>query len=62
MWKIHIKSGHNFAHGMTAELSCHVQNYGLIRLSETKLEQNAFSPDVDYELNWWIVYERDPLR
>ena len=29
-WQIIIWSSHNFGHGMTAELSCHVQNCGLI--------------------------------
>ena len=29
-WTIMIKSGHNFAHGTTAELLWHVQNCGLI--------------------------------
>ena len=34
--KINNRSGHTFAHAMTAELSWHVQNYDLIRLLETK--------------------------
>ena len=30
MWKIMIRSCHNFAHAMTAQLSWHVQNSGMI--------------------------------
>ena len=45
-----IRSDHSFAHGTTAELSCHVQNCDLIWLLELKSLQNEFSQDVSYEL------------
>ena len=45
-----IRSGHNFAHGTTAELSWHVQSYGLTALSKTCLKQNEFSQDFNFEL------------
>ena len=41
-WKIMIRSGHNFAYVMTAQLLCHVQNCDLFESLETKLEQKEF--------------------
>ena len=49
-FKIMMQSGHNFAHVKAAQLSWHVQNYGLIPSSGSKSEQNKFSRDLDYEL------------
>ena len=48
--KIMTRSGHNFAHAMTARLSWHVQNYDLIASLESKLEQKYFSQDFSDEL------------
>ena len=45
IWKIVIRSCHNFAHAMTAELSWHVQNYDMIGMLESELEQKAFTQD-----------------
>ena len=39
MWKIIVRSGYNFAHAITAELSWHVQNCDMIKLQESLLEQ-----------------------
>ena len=41
-FKLMIKSGHNFAHAMTAELSWHVQNSDLIIQLFFIQEQHAF--------------------
>ena len=45
IWKIVIKSCHNFAHAMTAELSWHVQNYDMIGMLESELEQKEYTQD-----------------
>ena len=50
MWKICSRSGHNFAHFMTAQLSWHVHNYDLIRSWETTSEKIAFPPGLHYEI------------
>ena len=42
MWKLFDGSGHNFAHAMTAELSWHVQDCGLIGSLESKFELKYF--------------------
>ena len=36
--EVMIQLGHNFAHNMTAKLSCHVQNYDQIGSLQSKLE------------------------
>ena len=48
MWNILIRSGHDFAHVPTSELSCHVLSSDLLSLLETKLRQLYFD-------NIWIV-------
>ena len=35
----------NFAHGMTAVLSCHVQNFAVIYYLEMELQQNEIPND-----------------
>ena len=45
-----IRSGHNFAHVTTAELSWHVQNCDKIRLSSYMQNQCLFWQDLNYEL------------
>ena len=45
-----MRSGHNFAHAMTALLSWLVQNYDLIALLGSKLKQTEFSWDFNYEV------------
>ena len=50
MWKIMLRTGDNFAHAKTAELSWHVQNYHLNGLIELKLKLKVFSRDFAYEL------------
>ena len=49
-WKITIRSGHNFAHVMTAQLSWHVQNYDLIGSSESWIKQKTFLWNFNDEL------------
>ena len=49
-YKVMIRSGHNFAHVTTAELSWHVQIYGLIGWLELQPKQIEFSQDFNYEL------------
>ena len=44
-----IRSGNNFAHATTAKLSWHMQNCELIGSIESKLKQNEFSQDFNYE-------------
>ena len=41
---------YNFAHGTTAQLSCHVQTFVVITSAEFGWEQNEFS--ITFEL-WW---------
>ena len=48
MSKIWTGSSLNFAHATTAQLSWYVQNYDVINSLDTKLLQNAFSEDLDY--------------
>ena len=43
-------SDQHFAHVMTAELSWHVQSYGLIRLSEIQIRAISNYQDLDSEL------------
>ena len=50
MWQIIFRSGYNFAHDATAELSRHVQNCGMIWVLLFKLKQEIFLRDLDYEL------------
>ena len=45
-----IQSCHNFAHAMTAQLSCHVQNCDVIGSLKCKLEPRVFSQDFNYDL------------
>ena len=49
-WKIMIRSGHNFAHAMTAERSWHVQNFYLIVSAKSKVYSKWFSQNFNYEL------------
>ena len=44
-----IQSLHNFAHGTTAQLSCHVQNSDLIRFIFFMIELQIYLQDLDYE-------------
>ena len=48
-WKILTRSGHNFAHVTTAELSWHVQSGELIRSIMLNLEQKEFWQDLEYK-------------
>ena len=50
MWQIISILSYNFAHDATAELSRHVQNYGIIWTLLFKLKQDIFLRDLDYEL------------
>ena len=45
-----IKSGHNFAHAMTAKLSWHVQICDMIGSSKLELEEQGFSKELNYVL------------
>ena len=45
-----IRSGHNFAHVTTAQLSWHVQKYGLIKVFKSWLKQKEFSQNFNYEI------------
>ena len=47
-----MQSGHKFAHSVTAELSWHVQNCGLIVSLFSKWEQNEYLQDLGYEMSW----------
>ena len=58
IWILTIRSGHNFAHVTTAELSVHVQNCDPIGLLFIKWKQYAFSQDLNYELIF--LCETDP--
>ena len=45
-----MRSGHNFAHAMTAELSWHVQNCDLIQSLGSKQEQKQILQILNYKL------------
>ena len=57
-WKLHlatipllaIRSQRNFAHATTAQLSCHVQHFVAITVSESRWEWNGIS--IEFELRW----------
>ena len=57
MQAIIIRSGHNFAHAMTAKLSWLVQNCNLIRLLETTLDQNVFTLHKIWFISSWTFCE-----
>ena len=45
-----IRSQHIFAHAMTAQLSCHIQNFVAITVLESRWEWNEIS--IEFELRW----------
>ena len=60
-WIMIIRSGHNFAHVMTAKLSWHVQSYDMIELLKWRLEQQEYCWDLTYELINYL-WDGSPLH
>ena len=53
-----IRSQQIFAHAMTAQLSCHAQNFVVITILESSWEWNEIS--IEFELRWKPVSETGP--
>ena len=56
-WKVMVRSGHNLAHAMTAQLSWHVQNYELIWSLVFMLQHHMILGDSNCEFMNTLWYE-----